>query len=1260
MPQLCQPRNQGQCHLIIIFLGLSIANLLHCEFNERLRQPPFQTHSVAYDIDLGGTLDTQQLPRIELLHSVLVVIDIMSLLDAAGMVTGDIWCSGAFSFESPLKDLLDSGDYTLEQLLAEDELLQEVRGMHPQLIEFFSSEESVTGLIKYVILKSQEQQQRNAKEKTGQTEPKENDVQTAAQDVTTKEEEKKPDGTKAVESLVDIDIKEEDENYKEEGQNGENPVSEAEPEPSIEDKDLSEPHPPVEPGQWLQADDAADTAENGQDYALQHTQPPSEKEEKAALHIRYPYMACEVICCEIKGIIDILVDGFVPEGTAISEDGDEVPDGDGRRRPILDLLFSMLYEEQEGAVDDYRAGYFDKILSILFRKRPQALSQYINSGGGNGRAALMSAMFRHLYSHSIMQIVQRLLLPQPQAPPLPQSDDGVQEDENKEDGQNMYSDSLEITGDLDGLGSFRCDWAESPEAIEMVLDCLIGDKAPPGIQEDQERQLSLYQNASEVLITIIQNSPLTSSTLHSLTTDPVLERLVLAATQVDKGSSFSHHDSRLTCAMNVLESLILQLGGYGSVGTMVFPGEEDEDELGNAAGVVEEQVYGDEGESDPPPRAPDPDSDSSSPEQEQPQPHPQIEEEVPPDYATPDTLIQHLPTMLSSLSELLLDKQAEQWLSPMQFSTEPQKILGSSRLRIVRLLESLVLLGDPVVDLILCESKCLEICLDLFWKFQWCSMLHQSVANLLVHVFEGQNARSELQSYFVVKCNLLGRLIDSFWGGTEEGITSTAGDAHSAKLSEDLMALKNGVNPLSSSLASEKGSSDEILPVSDDDVDAAMEQQESSSSPDNPLEDETSPALVMDSAASSGPEAHGVPDRTTAQSFRLGYMGHVIIICQALVHACTNDGKSEAPSVSIAGGGTQSEMNGGDLENFVGKMNGQEDTEPTPQPNSRPLAEALERGRAGESVATDETMGSIPLVLAQLVDSHPLSKNWQDFISSTLASETAIQSSPLGGYQNPAPGMDPLHAHRPGLPDEDGYDDDDGAAPPLPPRGLLVGGDVIDMDDNDLDVAASMMAGLSLGRAADADNPSDRDLLAGIPSQSRGASGTGYMFDDPLGGRQFGKFDDDDDDDDDSSSDEESEQSGNTGDSGSAVLDGVPLENASAEEDAPVMDLFAGNLDAFEDNSAPQANSDANWSDFANFDDAFAGAPTMEDNLALEPDSSNFDSVFGEVKKDHAMLLEELDNPPSMMQEKESKLNDEDPVSVGLHSIPREETARVS
>ena len=64
---------------------------------------------------------------------------------------GDIWSSGALAFESPLKDLLDSGSYTLEDLLAEDELLQELRAAHPQLVTFFSTEDSATGLVRYLL-----------------------------------------------------------------------------------------------------------------------------------------------------------------------------------------------------------------------------------------------------------------------------------------------------------------------------------------------------------------------------------------------------------------------------------------------------------------------------------------------------------------------------------------------------------------------------------------------------------------------------------------------------------------------------------------------------------------------------------------------------------------------------------------------------------------------------------------------------------------------------------------------------------------------------------------------------------------------------------------------------------------------------------------------------------------------------------------------------------------------------------------------------
>eukprot|EP00978_Attheya_sp_CCMP212_P005544 scaffold12435_cov51-Attheya_sp.AAC.5 len=78
----------------------------------------------------------------------------MSLFDGAGGggVGGDIWSTTAFAFDSPLKDLLDSENYTLEQLLEEDELLQELRSMHPRLVNYFSDPETVERLLRMMLL----------------------------------------------------------------------------------------------------------------------------------------------------------------------------------------------------------------------------------------------------------------------------------------------------------------------------------------------------------------------------------------------------------------------------------------------------------------------------------------------------------------------------------------------------------------------------------------------------------------------------------------------------------------------------------------------------------------------------------------------------------------------------------------------------------------------------------------------------------------------------------------------------------------------------------------------------------------------------------------------------------------------------------------------------------------------------------------------------------------------------------------------------
>ena len=69
---------------------------------------------------------------------------------------GDIWSTEAFSYytsyQSPLKTLLDSGNYTLSQLLAQDELLQELRGCEVKLIDYCSKEEVVAELVQVLMV----------------------------------------------------------------------------------------------------------------------------------------------------------------------------------------------------------------------------------------------------------------------------------------------------------------------------------------------------------------------------------------------------------------------------------------------------------------------------------------------------------------------------------------------------------------------------------------------------------------------------------------------------------------------------------------------------------------------------------------------------------------------------------------------------------------------------------------------------------------------------------------------------------------------------------------------------------------------------------------------------------------------------------------------------------------------------------------------------------------------------------------------------
>lgn len=288
-----------------------------------------------------------------------------------------------------------------------------------------------------------------------------------------------------------------------------------------------------------------------------------------------------------------------------------------------------------------------------------------------------------------------------------------------------------------------------------------------------------------------------------------------------------------------------------------------------------------------------------------------------------------------------------------------------------------------------------------------------------------------------------------------------------------------------------------------------------------------------------------------------------------------------------------------------------------------------------------------PLLLFEIVNTHVLAEKWHDFVDTTLAAETVVQSTPLGGMMMLAPGMDMMQAHRPGLADEGYMMGDDGEGPPVPPRGMLGGGDLIHMDDHDLDVAASLLAGLSLGRPATVEGDEEHSHNSGDSEKSYNSGETasekaGYAFDDPLGkagglGIELGKltqytqgiavaagaYAGDDDDGSHSSEEEEGE-------------DDSP---GSSSGDVPVMDLFAGNF-PYDTSHADEDSSSVPTAEFANFAefDATGGIDAMAPAAAVtaRPDfdttadldrRSELDQLFG--TGDHADLLELDEEEPA-------------------------------
>lgn len=120
-------------------------------------------------------------------------------------------------------------------------------------------------------------------------------------------------------------------------------------------------------------------------FALQYYQvnylvedPPAEAD--ARRRFKYPFVACEIFCCEVEGIYNTLLES----------------------NDLMEKLFSILHQERP--LNSMLAGYFARVMGSLLLRRCTEVMEYIEQ-----HAELLAALVHHIDTTSIAEVLARLV-----------------------------------------------------------------------------------------------------------------------------------------------------------------------------------------------------------------------------------------------------------------------------------------------------------------------------------------------------------------------------------------------------------------------------------------------------------------------------------------------------------------------------------------------------------------------------------------------------------------------------------------------------------------------------------------------------------------------------------------------------------------------------------------------------------------------------------------------------------------------------------
>ena len=214
-------------------------------------------------------------------------------------------------------------------------------------------------------------------------------------------------------------------------------------------------------------------------------------------------MSCELLCCENPRVLRRLVEY-----------------DDGR---FLKKLFSLL--SLQPPLNHCLAGYFENVLEVLFRRMTVPVMAFMNSGGVD----MLQQFVRHTYNYSIMQIVQRVLLPH--IPFLIEDVDRPPEE------RELY----------------QCNWSFQKVTCDLLCETILTSHHP-----------AVITHLSDMLITVLQLSPHESSILSNLCESKHLNGMLESAfkdgTEVASVEEEPTVDASMSLAcISLLESLVSRL-----------------------------------------------------------------------------------------------------------------------------------------------------------------------------------------------------------------------------------------------------------------------------------------------------------------------------------------------------------------------------------------------------------------------------------------------------------------------------------------------------------------------------------------------------------------------------------------------------------------------------------------------------------------------------------------------------------------------------